>query len=348
MYRQLPALILSALLVPSLPASALDFTVTTAPAAFDGIGANSLITVTITATGEFEPSDPETFDKLLNETQLPADVDLAGPPVVSFSSGGGRLFAGLLLGEAIRAAGFDTFVPEGAVCMSACSFAFLGGNRRSALGEIGVHAISLSDPEAAVREGLAGAIDDVQWLAQLAVDYTARMTGDNRMALKALETPSGVIYALNDGEMTTWRVITEALRPAQTLVAIEGPLSTCSDPAAWTLPVATMGVLCRDLGLARTLAEIEALTDELSSDSRTESVLGEQAARFDAAWIGCATRPFTGGLSAMLGRDTDRAVRDCMAERLTARATQLRALRDFYAATDTDPAMSEWVAQPLP
>jgi hypothetical protein len=38
----------------------------------------------------------------------------------------------------------------------------------------------------------------------------------------------------------------------------------------------------------------------------------------------------------------------CIAERFGARPTQLPALRDFRAATDTDPALSERVAPPLP
>lgn len=56
-------------------------------------------------------------------------------------SPGGEVSGAMMLGMAIRGAGFDTVVPDGAVCNSACAYAFLGGVSRAVLdgGAIGVH-----------------------------------------------------------------------------------------------------------------------------------------------------------------------------------------------------------------
>lgn len=57
------------------------------------------------------------------------------------NSPGGEVSGAILLGMAIRGAGFDTLVPSGAICNSACAYAFLGGVSRVVLndGRLGVH-----------------------------------------------------------------------------------------------------------------------------------------------------------------------------------------------------------------
>lgn len=57
------------------------------------------------------------------------------------NSPGGEVSGAILFGMAIRGAGFDTVVPSGAICNSACAYAFLGGVSRVVLpqGRIGVH-----------------------------------------------------------------------------------------------------------------------------------------------------------------------------------------------------------------
>jgi len=61
--------------------------------------------------------------------------------VVVFDSPGGNLFAGIEVGEVIHFKHFDTFVPNGSTCASACALAWLGGARRliGATGRIGFH-----------------------------------------------------------------------------------------------------------------------------------------------------------------------------------------------------------------
>jgi hypothetical protein len=49
---------------------------------------------------------------------------------VSFSSEGGSLVAGIRIGTLIREKKFNTVIPDGASCASACALAWLGGERR--------------------------------------------------------------------------------------------------------------------------------------------------------------------------------------------------------------------------
>lgn len=65
-----------------------------------------------------------TGDALRFSTALNAAKPVAE---VQFYSPGGSLIDGLKIGSLIRARGFATRVPEGARCVSACNFAFMGG-----------------------------------------------------------------------------------------------------------------------------------------------------------------------------------------------------------------------------
>ncbi|WP_133166860.1 hypothetical protein [Solimicrobium silvestre] len=56
-----------------------------------------------------------------------------------FSSNGGDIDAGMELGRQLRALGIDTIVGKNDRCMSACVFAFMGGERRSVAGQLGIH-----------------------------------------------------------------------------------------------------------------------------------------------------------------------------------------------------------------
>jgi hypothetical protein len=54
-------------------------------------------------------------------------------------SGGGDIDAGMDLGRLLRKLGIFTFVDKSDKCMSACVFAFMGGERRSVAGQLGIH-----------------------------------------------------------------------------------------------------------------------------------------------------------------------------------------------------------------
>jgi hypothetical protein len=62
--------------------------------------------------------------------------------IVSFSSDGGSLIAGLQIGETIRLKNFSTLVPDQARCASSCALAWLGGTRRfmGSRARVGFHA----------------------------------------------------------------------------------------------------------------------------------------------------------------------------------------------------------------
>jgi len=85
--------------------------------------------------GELDLADIDTFRT--RTESLPV-----GRARVEFSSKGGSLLAGIRIGSLIRTKKFDTVVPVGAQCASACALAWLGGTRRL-IGEyasVGFHA----------------------------------------------------------------------------------------------------------------------------------------------------------------------------------------------------------------
>ena len=77
----------------------------------------------IAIDGELELSDIDSFRAKVEP--LPV-----GRTTVEFRSKGGRLLAGIRIGAQIRAKRFNTVVPDGAQCASACALAWLGGARR--------------------------------------------------------------------------------------------------------------------------------------------------------------------------------------------------------------------------
>jgi hypothetical protein len=58
---------------------------------------------------------------------------------VWLASDGGDIDVGMELGRLLRKLGIFTFVGENDRCLSACVFAFMGGERRSVAGQIGIH-----------------------------------------------------------------------------------------------------------------------------------------------------------------------------------------------------------------
>jgi len=59
--------------------------------------------------------------------------------IVSFASNGGEVDAAMDLGRLLRKLGVSTLVARDEQCMSSCVFAFMGGDRRTAAGRIGIH-----------------------------------------------------------------------------------------------------------------------------------------------------------------------------------------------------------------
>jgi len=82
-------------------------------------GGSTLIAI----DGELELSDIDSF-------RAKAELLPIGRTTVEFRSKGGKLLAGIRIGAQIRAKRFNTVVPDGAQCASACALAWLGGVRR--------------------------------------------------------------------------------------------------------------------------------------------------------------------------------------------------------------------------
>lgn len=59
--------------------------------------------------------------------------------IVSFASNGGEVDAAMELGRLLHKLGVSTVVARGDQCMSSCVFAFMGGDRRTVAGRIGIH-----------------------------------------------------------------------------------------------------------------------------------------------------------------------------------------------------------------
>lgn len=138
----------------------------------------------ILAKGEFDAGAPERLKRLL--------VKFDYRPTIVFDSPGGSLTAGLAVGEIIRARGLNTEVgPEyveevlasdqkstqmlaisaSPICMSACTYAFMGGKSRSVLegARIGVHQFAGAKLDA---ESLAQSMTAVvsQYMLSMGVD----------------------------------------------------------------------------------------------------------------------------------------------------------------------------------
>lgn len=83
--------------------------------------------------GEIDRETPKMLTSALPQYDVNMKCDLR------LHSTGGDLAAAIETGEIIRKFQLWTFIPEWGACASACTFLFLGGVRRTALGKIGLH-----------------------------------------------------------------------------------------------------------------------------------------------------------------------------------------------------------------
>ena len=93
----------------------------------------------ILAVGPIEADDNARLKQFLLDNPLPVGTD------VLLFSGGGSVWGAQNMAVQIRNAGFDTRVPLGYECWSACTDMFLGGNERTAQGIMAYHAASLTE-----------------------------------------------------------------------------------------------------------------------------------------------------------------------------------------------------------
>lgn len=148
--------------------------------------------------------------------------------IVSFSSEGGDLDAGLDIGKTIRLKNFTTIVPDGAECASACALAWLGGTTRymGRNARIGFHAAYVErghrTQESGVGNALVGSYLNSIGLSEEAVIY---MTSPHPNEIQWL--------TLDDARTMGIEVVTPPAKPAspQRAEPADTPLQRQAKPA---------------------------------------------------------------------------------------------------------------------
>jgi hypothetical protein len=122
--------------------------------------------ILISITGEIVQGDADRFEQIV--------PSVTGPTGVFLNSEGGAVLEGLIIGEAIRAKGYDTVVANGAECASACGLIWLAGMKRyvGKTGNIGFHAAYTGTGDDAKEAGAANALVGA-YLTKLGLSYDA-------------------------------------------------------------------------------------------------------------------------------------------------------------------------------
>lgn len=168
----------------------------------------------IMAKGDITPDSAAKFEAFIDENSAILDKETT----VIMNSPGGSLMSGLKIGEIIRSKGFDTYIGNiqqgahdqyaltGAECASACSYAFLGGLRRSMHMEsmYGLHQIS-STSDTAVPLGQA--VRKTQDVIAELVKYVEEMGGSAEIVTTATSTADSDIKWVSDHQMTAFRIV---------------------------------------------------------------------------------------------------------------------------------------------
>ncbi|MGZ8181125.1 MAG: hypothetical protein ACXWT1_04125 [Methylobacter sp.] len=168
------------------------------------------------AEGGVETDESERFLKAVRQ---------AGPiSEVWFNSPGGAAIQGIETGRLIRKLGLATRIPSGAICASACSYAFLGGVIRhvDSGGKYGVHMFSQAGSQGLVKNvmniikkyGAEGAEKVIRFLEQDAAKtarerahYLGEMSVSLRLMIPAFETSSDDIHWLSPSELRDYNVV---------------------------------------------------------------------------------------------------------------------------------------------
>lgn len=152
-------------------------------------------------SGQIAVGDADRFARWLDETRPQATR-------VSLDSSGGSVADALAIGRTIRAAGYDTAVEDGAVCLSACPYLLAGGVRRSASrgAAIGVHQHYFGKN---TMLPAFMAVSDVQRAQASVMDYLDEMGIDLRLMSHALRTSPEDINILSAQQLRDLRLISE-------------------------------------------------------------------------------------------------------------------------------------------
>ena len=164
----------------------------------------------IVAQGEITQDSYRSFEAVARS--LPPYV-----PVV-LNSNGGSFLGGIMLGLTLRQHGSPVLVPRGAVCASACAYAFLGGVVRQAPegSRIGVHRFIAVNRYTGQRSMSYERSVTPQALALLTNYVQAMGASPSLVGLAARVEPSR-IHFLNRRELQQYRIVTGGAPAARRL-----------------------------------------------------------------------------------------------------------------------------------
>ncbi len=272
---------------------------------------------------------------------------------VRLNSDGGNAVGGIRLGYLIRERGFDTSVPAGAECHSACSMAFIGGVSRSVSGVYGIHSLApgRGAPTVLPDQGRK-LMEETQWLSSNFTIYVREMLGSSEMADAALQFGSKGMKLVTDAELRNWNIITIASRPQQAFRAQE--LSTIDCTRASERPTVKK-IVCNDLGFGRSDVGITKALKTLGQRIDMKTLAAEQA-RWTAYRDNCerlaSAPPPRIGANGQVVVDFQTygqvygqtSVEACLGVAYKLRLRELEALVSYYAIRDEPVAANGWHA----
>jgi hypothetical protein len=272
-------------------ASAMEFTVVVADTGGVRLGLDPVI---ILGEGDVVEGDADRLRSLMAQTGDGDPLGRAQSPELHLNSPGGDSWEGIALGRAIRDLRLVTFVPEGAICASACTTAFLGGVERGVAGEYRIHAAARDFTDAnPTTEELNKFQEQLQILTVAYTSFARDMIGDTTVAEEALyyglgckATEQGTDYVTGCAErgaatvpddlLRDWNVITFAARPEQRVDDAGLTTTTCTAPDA-SVPEAVWRNFCVSLPLMRLDLRMGAAMRALSQRPQWPEIEAEQA-----------------------------------------------------------------------
>ena len=135
------------------------------------------------------------------------ELTSAQPALVVFDSPGGSVSDAVAIGRTVREIGADTLLQDGAVCLSACPYMFVGGVARqvSDRARLGVHQHSFGESD--ILPAFL-AVEDIQRGQAGVLEHLDDMGIDLRIMGPAMATPAAEIYILTAEELREWNVTT--------------------------------------------------------------------------------------------------------------------------------------------
>lgn len=152
------------------------------------------------ASGDIVEGDRDRLERLLDQGKIESRIILLDSP-------GGDLLEAMSMGRTLRYFGFTTFLHQQAECLSACAYAFLGGEYRVALpgAAIGVHQFS-------------GGRDDMkdqsftQTISGVVIGYLNDMGINPKVAERAMMTPPDGMHVFSEEEVAAFGILTEPVQ----------------------------------------------------------------------------------------------------------------------------------------